>query len=52
MNPKKPQRKELIAFKLSKEELSTVIDKAMRYTQGNISAYLREAALAYARGDK
>lgn len=48
---KKPKR-QLFTLKVSKEELETFREKAQIYAGGNISAWIRYAALKYAPVDK
>lgn len=48
--PKKELKRQIVALKIGASDLQKIFAKAIKYTDGNISAYLREAALNYKRG--
>lgn len=40
----------LVAIRLTPKEMQMLLAKAIKYTQGNVSMWLREAAFTYKRG--
>ena len=45
-----PRKRRLINLKMSEKEYILLRAKAARYTDGNVSRFIRETALAYGEG--